>query len=72
MPMTKPPVGWPTSLPRPSVRKALRENLGIAVGAIVDEQHERLGPFAVVGTQHRALAAVALAEEGVLLGRRGS
>ena len=44
------------------------EDLGVAVGAVVDEQHQRLGPLAVVGTQHRALAAVALAEEGVLLG----
>ena len=40
--------------------EGVREDLGVAVGAVVDEQHQRLGPLAVVGVEDQALAAVAL------------
>src|SRR5262249_1488337 len=41
------------------------EYLGVAVAAVVDEEHKRLGPLAVVRAQDEAGAAVALAENGV-------
>src|SRR5262249_4612033 len=44
-----------------------RENLRVTVRAILNEQHQRLGPFAVMGTQHRSRAAVTLAEERMFL-----
>ena len=67
MPMTEPPVGWPTSLPRPSVRKAW--------GRSRRRCNERLLMSTMSGLVHlrsserstRPCAAVAVLEERVFL-----
>src|SRR5207237_904924 len=56
----------PDQLAQAERAEGVREDLGVAVGAVVDQQHCWLGPLAVVGSQHQALTAETVPEEGVL------
>ncbi len=69
MPITKPPVACPTSLPSPSARKAC--------GKISASEYERLFVITTIGfvhlrsvARHEPFAAVTLLEERVFFARK--